>query len=121
MNSTDFEAAVAARIRGIIGGQDHGLIEATARRLGVSEVSLRISIHEIQPHPTLEVIVAVVRHYGVDPSWLVSGVYDASTHRKALDEEAALSHDAVARLVTTQFATELPGNASPHPNLRLEA
>jgi hypothetical protein len=121
MNSTDFETAVATRIRGIIGGQDHGLIEATARRLGVSEVALRISIHEIQPHPTLEVIVAVVRHYGVDPSWLVSGVYDAATHRKALDEEAALSHDAVARLVTTQVSDGISGIQSLHPNLRLEA
>src|SRR4051812_34503148 len=99
MNPSDSQHAIAARIRGLIGGQDAGMIEATARRLGVSEVSLRISTDAIQPLPTLEVIVAVVRHYGVDPAWLASGQYDAATHRAAMDEEASHSDEGLARLI----------------------
>ena len=68
--------AVAARIRGILGGQDRGMIEETARRLNISEVALRMSIDDLEPHPTLEVIIAVVEHYGVEPTWLVCGEYD---------------------------------------------
>src|SRR6185437_12749175 len=75
---------IAARLRGLIGGQDRGQLEATALRLGVSEVSLRMSIDEHAPHPTLAVLSAVVREYGVDPSWLIYGEYDVAVHRHAL-------------------------------------
>jgi hypothetical protein len=121
-DSPGSQAAIAARIRGLIGGQDQGLIEATARRLDVSEVSLRVSLDEIQPHPTLEVIVAVIAHYGVDPSWLVSGEYDGATHRKALDEEASRSRDEVAKLVAARIASaEAAAAGAIRPSLRLEA
>src|ERR1043166_9833456 len=76
--------AIAARIRGLIGGQDHGIIERTARRLEISEVTLRISTDELDPHPTLEVLDALVREYGVDPTWLMTGDYDAASHRRGV-------------------------------------
>jgi hypothetical protein len=83
---------VATRLRGLLAGQDGGVVSGTARRLGVDEVSLRLSLDEIDPRPTLDVLLAIVREYGVDPTWLVSGEYDPAMHRKALDDDAAIAH-----------------------------
>lgn len=73
--------AIAARLRGLIGGQEHGDLGAVAARLGVDEVSLRMSIDALAPYPTLDVLAAVVSAYGVDPTWLITGDYDPGTHR----------------------------------------
>lgn len=113
--------AVAERLRGILGGQDRGMIEASARRLGVSEVALRISIDETEPHPAIEVLVAVVRAYGVDPSWLVSGVYDATTHRAAMEDEAAVTKEELARMITKRMVRAAGSEATDSIHLRLEA
>ena len=112
--------SIAARIRGLIGGQDYGLIAATARRLAVSEVALRITVDEIEPHPTVEVVLAVVREYGVDPTWLLTGEYDATSHRLAVDDEATFSKSDLARLLghsREPAGPDQPGTAE----LRLEA
>src|SRR6478735_9402500 len=90
---------IATRIRGLIGGQDKGVIEQTARRLSVSEVSLRITVDEIDPHPTVEVLDAAIREYGVDPTWLLTGAYDAGSHRRAIDDERAYTVGSFARLL----------------------
>lgn len=76
---------IAARLRGLLAGQDSGDLAATAKRLGVEELSLRMSIDELSPHPTVDVLAAVVHEYAVDPSWLLTGNYSASTHRAALE------------------------------------
>ena len=73
--------AIAARLRGLIGGQEHGDLGALAVRLGVDEVSLRMSIDALAPYPTLDVLAAVVSAYGVDPTWLITGDYNPGTHR----------------------------------------
>ena len=78
--------AIAARIRGLIAGQDEGDPAAVATRLRVDEVGFRMSIDELAPNPTVEVIAAVVAAYGVDPSWLLTGEYDPGTHRGILEE-----------------------------------
>jgi hypothetical protein len=111
---------IAERIRGLIAGQDQGVTERTARRLGVSEVALRISIDEIEPHPAIEVILAVVREYGVDPSWLLTGEYDPVSHRQALDDEAEYSQSSLARLLNAKATPPHAQRAEP-PDLRLEA
>jgi hypothetical protein len=77
---------IAARLRGLM-ADDLADPERTSRDLGVSEVALRMSIDELAPHPTLEVIVAAVRRYGVDPTWLITGEYDLGSHRALLSEE----------------------------------
>lgn len=76
---------IAARVRGLIAGQDNGDVSRTAARLGVEEVSLRMSIDDISPHPTVEVMTAVIHHYGVDPTWLLTGTYNPATHRAAVE------------------------------------
>lgn len=73
--------AIAARLRGLIGGQEQGDLGAVASRLGVDEVSLRMSVDLESPYPTLEVLSAVVSAYGVDPTWLITGEYNPATHR----------------------------------------
>lgn len=73
--------AIAARLRGLIGGQEHGDLGALAARLGVDEVSLRMSIDLESPYPTLDVLSAIVAAYGVDPTWLITGEYNPTTHR----------------------------------------
>lgn len=109
---------VAARLRGLVGGQDKGVLEQTARRLGVGEVSLRLSVDDVDPHPTIEVIDAVIREYGVDPTWLVTGAYDPATHRRAIDDERAYTVGAFARLLGQRTSRSSP---SEDPDLKLEA
>lgn len=86
MQSARFQ--IAERIRGLIGGQDANLSE-TASRLGIEELPLRISVDLDSPYPTVDVITAVVRVYGVDPTWLLTGDYDVNTHRRALASDTA--------------------------------
>lgn len=81
----DTKAAIAARIRGLIAGQDASLSDA-ARRLKVDEVSLRMSVDELAPYPTVDVIAGLVREYGVDPTWVITGEYDSRVHRMMEDK-----------------------------------
>lgn len=90
MNGFD-RLGIADRLRGLVGGQDNGDLGETAARLGLEELSLRMSIDEISPHPTVEVLAAVIRVYGVDPTWLLTGVYDASTHRNSMDATESIA------------------------------
>jgi hypothetical protein len=80
-------AGIAERLRGLIGGQDSGDLASTAARLRVEELSLRMSVDALSPHPTMEVIMAVIREYGVDPAWLLTGEYHSSSHRAAIEGE----------------------------------
>lgn len=47
-----------------------------------------MSIDELSPHPTVEVLAAVIRVYGIDPSWLLTGQYDPSTHRSVMEGDS---------------------------------
>jgi hypothetical protein len=78
-------AGIAARLRGLLGGLETVDWGDVADRLGVEELSLRMSIDELSPHPTVEVLAAVIRVYGIDPSWLLTGKYDARTHRSVIE------------------------------------
>jgi hypothetical protein len=80
----DSKAAIAARIRGLVGALGPSMSD-TARRLRVDEISLRMSVDELAPYPTIDVIAAVVREYGVDPTWLLTGEYDTASHRNMAD------------------------------------
>ncbi|MFI5228991.1 MAG: hypothetical protein ACHQWU_07975 [Gemmatimonadales bacterium] len=99
--SPDDRAGVAGRLRTLINNPERLEPGAAARRLGVSEVALRMSIDGESPRPTTEVLVAAIRYYGVDPSWLLTGEYDAALHRQAIegdrDATAAVVSDVVHR------------------------
>jgi len=97
---SDFDrSGIAARVRGLIGGQNGGDVGAIARRLHVDEVSLRMTIDELAPYPTFDALAAIVEYYGVDPNWLLTGEYDAATHREALITAAEKNRQALGRLL----------------------
>src|SRR5690349_14159968 len=96
--------AMAARLRGLFGSQDRHTIGAAARRLRVTERALRVATDEHSPHPSIEVLAAVIREYGVDPSWLLTGEYDPATHRAALDDDANLTKDEFVRMIGAEIA-----------------
>lgn len=64
-------------------------LRAVAADLDVSAESLQISIDLKNPHPSVEVLLAVIRYHGVDPTWLLTGEYDLATHREALENPAS--------------------------------
>ena len=108
---------IAARIRGLTAGQ--GDFTALARLLDVPETALRISLDDIAPFPTLEVIAAVVTKYGVDPCWLLTGEYNPELHRKTLEAHTDQLPGAIqAFLQSSQAPAVLPFRT---PSLRLEA
>ena len=75
---------IAERLRKLLPTED---VSATAERLGVEELSLRMSVDELSPFPPIDVLAAVIMHYRVDPSYLLTGEYDAATHRKLVDAD----------------------------------
>jgi hypothetical protein len=92
---------VAARVRALLAGQDDGQLGETARRLGVEDLALRITVDERSPHPVLDVLTAIIACYGVDPSWLLTGQYDMITHRSALAGDRRAVSRAVEKIAET--------------------
>jgi hypothetical protein len=100
MANTD-SASVAARLRSLIGWPVRASVADIALLLDVSEVELRRSIDETAPQPMLDVIIAAVRYYGVDPTWLMTGEYDLAQHRKVVADDDPLSTAEIANLIGT--------------------
>ena len=103
---------IAERLRGLFAGQDDDDLSRTAARLGVEELSLRMSIDDVSPHPTVDVLAAVTEKYGVDPTWLLTGRYNAGTHRVAMetdDVERAVRELMDSREVRIAGLPEEPG------------
>lgn len=94
VNALD-RAGVADRLRQLLSGQENGDMALLATRLGVEEVSLRMSVDADSPHPTIEVLAAVIGEYGIDPTWLLTGVYNSRTHRDAMEDVQA-THSVLA-------------------------
>ena len=86
----------AKRVRALVSANDGGDTATVARRLHVTESALRSTIDELAPYPTVEVLVGIIREYGVDPTWLLTGTYDPETHRKSLMSTSA-THRTVQR------------------------
>lgn len=66
-------------------------VRAVAADLQVGPESLQTSIDLHAPHPSIEVLMAVIRRHGVDPTWLLTGDYDLATHREALEDPSSAS------------------------------
>ena len=108
-------SGIARRLRGLLGGQDGGDFAAIARRLGVEEVSLRMSVDELSPFPTIDVLSAVVITYGIDPTWLITGDYNPVTHRTVDDGYEAATE--VVRVMIEQPVPVAPPPSQPHLRL----
>ena len=99
-------AGTAKRVRALISAHDGADIATVARRLRVTESALQNTIDELAPYPTVEVLVAVIREYGIDPMWLLTGTYDPETHRNSLMSTSA-THRTVKKVLV-----EGPGRRS---------
>lgn len=64
-------------------------VRAVAADLDVPADSLQASIDLENPHPSVEMLMAVIRVHGVDPTWLLTGEYDLATHREALENPSS--------------------------------
>lgn len=83
---------IASRLRALLAPAiaSDGL-RTIAARLRVSPRALRASIEGDDPHPSSAVVLAVVLHHGVDPTWLLTGEYNGATHREALEDPASVA------------------------------
>jgi hypothetical protein len=82
-----------------------------AERLRVDEASLRQSLDAERPHPTLEILAAVVREYAVDPTYLIAGYYDPRTHRQTAEAD----HRAIADALQAVTLPNGHGIEGPNP------
>jgi len=76
---------VSDRIRGLIGVHEERDLSRVAERLDVDETSLRRIVSRDPRKPEFGAIAAIVRVFGLDPTWVLTGRYDPSTHRVALN------------------------------------
>jgi hypothetical protein len=75
---------VADRIRGLVNLDDDGRLPVIAERLRVDEGILRQAVMGTSQPAYLTLVAAIIRVYGLDPSWVLTGRYDEGTHRVAL-------------------------------------
>lgn len=92
--------AVGDRIRGLVSASDQANLALAAQRLRVSESQLRDAVNDRWRVASMNVVVAVVIVYGLDPTWVLTGTYDSATHRTALEGDRAEIELLVKRLVT---------------------
>ncbi|MDQ3998566.1 MAG: hypothetical protein M3303_16265 [Gemmatimonadota bacterium] len=78
---------IAARVRAIVVGRYDADLRVAAAELGVVEFDLRTLI-ELRAPPLsddalADLLTGVVRHFGIDPAWLLTGRYVLSSHAEA--------------------------------------
>lgn len=96
-------ARIAVRIRALLyAAIRKSGVRAVAADLEVSPDSLQTSINLQAPHPSVEVLLAIIRRHGVDPTWLLTGEYDLATHREVLENPSS----AIAMLARTSLRRE---------------
>jgi hypothetical protein len=99
--------AIAARVRAVVRQPGHDL-DHIAGTLGVAEADLRRLIEEheraIDTSFLIDVLGAVVRVFGLDPKWLLTGEYDPAVHRRVLELAEANPH--VAQLTVREWVRE---------------
>lgn len=107
----DFRGA-ADRIKGLISMSDKAQLERAAARLGVEEQELREAIERPSASMT-RVVAAVVRVYGLDPTWILTGTYDSATHRIAIARDESALNTLLAALIGSN--QEQPHQPSAQP------
>jgi hypothetical protein len=105
-------AGVLDRIKGLVSMSDQAQQQSAATLLGVDERHLRAAVKQESRLSTLKVVAAVVRVYGLDPTWILTGNYDAATHRIALQGDSATIDQLLSRLVTAPSRPSAPDQTS---------
>jgi len=111
---------IAERIRGLIRYGPTTDVQIVAERLGVDERALRLTMDGRAPLPTAAVISALVRVYGLDPTWVLTGEYDPATHRTALESDRAGLDDLVSRMIVERVTGPI-SDAARHPSFPAES
>ena len=96
--AADWEA-IAQRIKGLVSMSDRAKLASAAARLDVDLEDLEGAIKAESPTAILRVVAAMVRVYGLDPSWLITGRYDAVTHRMGTRRDPAAVEELLRQLV----------------------
>jgi hypothetical protein len=94
-------SAISDRIKAFIGMSDQAQLSTAAAKLGVEERHLRDAIQHQSRFSTLKVISAMVRVFGLDPSWVLFGKYDPATHRVAMQGDSAAIDRLLGELAVT--------------------
>jgi hypothetical protein len=105
-------AGVFDRIKGLVNVSDQAQQQTTATLLGVDERHLRAAINNESRLSTLKFVGAVVRVYGLDPTWILTGNYDGATHRIALHGDSAAIDDLLSRIATKPSRPSAPDQTS---------
>jgi hypothetical protein len=106
-------SGVADRIKAFIGTSDQAQLSAAAVKLGVEERHLRDAIRHQSRFSMLKVIGAMVRVFGLDPSWVLTGRYDPATHRVAMEGDGAAIDALLSELAVTGSHSVVTGEALP--------
>jgi hypothetical protein len=107
-------ADLAGRLGALIAGENGGDLRTAAERLGVAEVDLYHVLERRAPalgsDHLAELCSAAVRHFGVDPSWLVTGCYDPELHRDVEEypRSAAGLQELIADLIRRSRGVSVP-------------
>jgi transcriptional regulator with XRE-family HTH domain len=78
---------LASRVAGLIQGQFKGDIVAASRELDVDPQELRRILEDKTNRPDLDLLAKLVKRFGVDLCWLITGEYDWRTHMRLLEDE----------------------------------
>src|SRR5688500_15552866 len=79
---------LAARVAGLIHGQFGGDLHAAARALDVDPDEIYRIVEDHTAYPNIDLLARIVKRFGVDASWLITGEYDWRTHVAVLDDDA---------------------------------
>jgi hypothetical protein len=90
-------AALAERVRSLVGTERTDW-DLAAARLGVAGGDLREVVEYQTRYPAPRVLSAIVAFFGVDASWLVTGRYDPTMHRR-VEEEGIPAREVIDRLL----------------------
>jgi hypothetical protein len=93
-----------------IAGRIHGLVHVTPAAAGAERgsrpdpLALRRQLQNAPLSQAVRTLENVVRLYGLDPSWVVTGHYDPSTHRAALDGSDEEARALIQRLLFAEIS-----------------
>jgi hypothetical protein len=105
---------LAGRLGALINQENGRDLRTAAERLGVAEVDLchllECRAPALAANHLAELCAAAVRHYGVDPSWLVTGCYDPDMHRDVEEypRSAAGLQELIADLIRRSRGVSVP-------------
>jgi hypothetical protein len=104
-------AAIAGRLRDFLVRQPGFDASTFAAVAGITEQELRAVLSPeralVGPMPLIDVVVEVVRQYGVDANWILTGEYNPAWHRE-LDAEGSLRRSRVRNLIAELLPTYRP-------------